>query len=251
MTERVVDVEVNDGVHTITLNSQSNRNALSKALVNQTNRALDDAESDGRVVVLAAVGPSFCAGADLRERSRPQEGPPPRDLFERLSDFPLPVIAVVDGAARAGGIGLVASADIAIGSDRANFAVSEVHRGLIPAVISVLCGERMQTRAMQRYFLTGEPFDAAEAARIGLLTEAVPQADLRERTDDVAASLLRGAPSALRATKDILNPSGADRTRRLEDMKERSKTAFLSPDGQEGIHAFLEKRDPAWVTSPH
>lgn len=238
---------VDQGIHYITFDSQHNRNALSHALVTATHAALDEAEAGGRVVVLGAKGPAFCAGADMRQRTNLDDAtPPPPDLFERLVRYPIPVIAVVNGAVRAGGLGLVAAADIAIGTENASFGVTEVHRGLIPAVISVVCRDIMDRRRMQRYFLTGEPFGADDAVRAGLLTEAVNSADLDDSIAQLTDWFLKGAPNAIRLTKELLSEVDTAWEARMVDMRSRSKAAFEGPDGQEGMRAFLEKRAPAW-----
>lgn len=244
--KEIVTADTTDGIHTITFDSQLNRNALSYDLVRLTHLALDAAESDGRAVVIRAVGPSFCAGADLKERGSSTQQPDQPDLFERLLQFPLPVVAVVQGVARAGGIGLVAAADIAIGTPAANFSFSEVYRGLVPAIVSVVCGEVIERRALQHYFLTGEVFDGVDAARIGLLSECVGEEELATRLDEVTTLLRRGAPLALRTTKSVLAQRGIEWFARLNEMRSLSRSTFASPEGQEGIHAFLEKREPTW-----
>ena len=243
-----VEISEDRGVVTITLNSPANRNALSSALVVEMHRGIDLAEGDGRLIVLRHTGNTFCAGADLKERTQGSSVPPPPDVFERLVNVRVPVLAVVEGAARAGGVGLVAAADIAIGTERANFAVSEVHRGLIPAVISVVCAQRLNFRMMQQYFLTGETFDAAMATAMGLLSEHVPTADLDARVDQLVTLLRRGAPQALAATKLLLRDvTTGDPAEKFEEMKARSRQAFESDDGQEGMRAFLEKRQQRWM----
>lgn len=246
MTDTAVRIERVASSLRITLDSQSNRNALSRALLQGVHDALDLAELSARAVVIDAVGPAFCAGADLKERTSGDASPPPPDLFERLATFPLPVIVVVDGAARAGGLGIVATADIALGTERASFAVSEVHRGLVPAMISVHLGRICTMRSLQRYFLTGEPFGAEEAVQMGLLTERVDDPDARVAA--LLESLERGGPGALEQTKSILGEIGSRPWRdRIDDMAQLSAGAFASAEGQEGMTAFLERRQPSWV----
>lgn len=243
-------VNVSEDRHaiTITLNSPSNRNALSIELVTEVHRALDLAEGSGRLVVMRATGTTFCAGADLKERTASSSGSPPPDVFERLVTLRVPVIAVVEGAARAGGIGLVAAADIAIGTSEADFAVSEVHRGLLPAVISVVCAQRLNFRLMQQYFLTGERFGSATAVSMGLLSEAIDSAEVETRLDEIIQHLRRGAPSALAGTKALIqDTTDRDLSERFVEMRDRSRQAFESVDGQEGMLAFLEKRAPRWM----
>lgn len=246
-----VDITEDRGVVTITLNSPSNRNALSAALVTEMHRGIDIAEDRGRLIVLRANGNAFCAGADLKERTAgsSSDSPPP-DVFERLVNLTVPVLAVVEGAARAGGVGLVAAADVAIGTEDANFAVSEVHRGLLPAVISVVCSQRLNFRMMQQYFLTGEQFDAPVASAMGLLSEFVDSERLEERIETLSNLFRRGAPQALANTKILLRDvTTGDVSEEFEEMKVRSRRAFESGDGQEGMRAFLEKREPSWVSA--
>ena len=158
------------------------------------------------------------------------------------------MICRVNGAARAGGLGLVAAADIAIASERATFAFSEVRIGVVPAVISVPCLRRMPSRAAAEYFLTGEVFDANRAAEIGLLTRAVPAEDLDGETDRYAQMLLRGAPIALAATKDVLRDGPAHSfADGLAAMSELSARFFGSDEAREGMAAFAAKREASWL----
>lgn len=248
---RLVRVETEAGVSTITLDSPHNANALSSRLLAQLNAGLEIAMADEavRVVVLTGAGKVFCSGADLKEASSTPRAAAPlmSGVMRALWDSPKPVICRVNGAARAGGIGLIAAADIAIAADRASFAFSEVRIGVVPAVISVPCLRRMPSRAAAEYFLTGEVFDATRAAEIGLLTKAVAADDLDTETERYARMLLRGAPRALAATKEILRDGQADFAVGLTMMAELSATFFGSDEAREGMAAFAAKRDPAWV----
>lgn len=240
-----------DAIRTITLDSPHNANALSTHLLTKLLADLDEAMADPgvRLVVLTGAGKVFCSGADLKEASTTPTAAAPlmADVLRLMWDSPKPVICRVNGAARAGGIGLVAAADIAIAADRASFAFSEVRVGVVPALISVPCLRRMPSRAAAEYFLTGEVFDAKRAAEIGLLTKAVPGDDLDRETARYADMLLRGAPRALAATKQILRDGQADFAVGLTKMTELSATFFGSDEAREGMAAFAAKRDPAWV----
>lgn len=249
---RLVRGDTVAGVSTITLDSPHNANALSSRLLAQLQAELEQATSDpaARVVVLTGAGKVFCSGADLKEASTTPTAAAPvmGRVVQLLWDSPKPVICRVNGAARAGGIGLVASADIAIATERATFAFSEVRIGVVPAVISVPCLRRMPSRAAAEYFLTGEVFDAERAAEVGLLTKAVAADDLDAETERYAQMLLRGAPRALAATKDVLRNGQADGFGAgLTKMAELSATFFGSDEAREGMAAFAAKRDPAWV----
>jgi methylglutaconyl-CoA hydratase len=251
---RLVRAETAGGVGTITLDSPHNANALSSGLLTQLRAAIEQATADAavRVLVLTGAGKVFCAGADLKEASRTPAAAAPlmADVVRLLWDSSKPVICRVNGAARAGGIGLVTASDIAIATERATFAFSEVRIGVVPAVISVPCLRRMPSRAAAEYFLTGEVFDARRAAEIGLLTKAVPAEGLDAETGRYAQMLLRGGPRALAATKDILKNETRDSfSDGLIKMSGLSAAFFGSDEAREGMAAFAGKRDPAWVTS--
>ena len=243
------------GVATITLDSPANRNALSSGLLNDLHAALAGAlgDTDVRVIVLTGAGPTFCAGADLKEtRTSPGAAPAlfPK-ILQLIWDSSKPVVCRVNGSARAGGIGLVAACDIAVAPQSATFAFSEVRIGATPAIIAVTCLRRMEPRAAAEYFLTGEVFGAARAAEIGLLTRAVPEAGLDEETGRYAGLLLRGAPGALAATKTVLREAGTlPMAEGLARMAVLSADRFASAEAQEGMAAFAEKRDPRWTGRP-
>jgi methylglutaconyl-CoA hydratase len=243
------------GIATITLDSPANRNALSSGLLTELRAALTGALSDPgvRVIVLTGAGPAFCSGADLKEsRTSPSAAP---ELFPKILqliwDGPKPVVCRVNGSARAGGIGLIAACDIAVAAESATFAFSEVRIGVTPAIIAVTCLRRMEPRAAAEYFLTGEAFGAPRAAQIGLLTRAVPETELDEQAGRYAGLLLRGAPGALAATKIVLREAGTlPVAEGLARMARLSADRFASAEGQEGMAAFAERRDPSWAVRP-
>jgi methylglutaconyl-CoA hydratase len=243
------------GIATITLDSPANRNALSSGLLTELRAALTGALSDPgvRVIVLTGAGPAFCSGADLKEsRTNPSAAP---ELFPKILqliwDGPKPVVCRVNGSARAGGIGLIAACDIAVAAESATFAFSEVRIGVTPAIIAVTCLRRMEPRAAAEYFLTGEAFGAPRAAQIGLLTRAVPETELDEQAGRYAGLLLRGAPGALAATKIVLREAGTlPVAEGLARMARLSADRFASAEGQEGMAAFAERRDPSWAVRP-
>jgi methylglutaconyl-CoA hydratase len=239
-------------VVTITLDSPATRNALSSALLAQLREALADALGDPgcRVVVLTGADPAFCSGADLKE-SRTSPGAAPGlfpQVLQLIWDSHKPVVCRVNGSTRAGGIGLVAACDIAVASQSATFAFSEVRIGATPAIIAVPCLRRMEPRAAAEYFLTGETFDARRAAEIGLLTGAVPKIQLDEEIARYADLLLRGAPGALAATKSVLREAGSMPVATgLAQMAELSAARFASEECRHGMAAFAEKRAPSWA----
>ena len=248
----LIRAESAGAILTITLDSEFNANALSTRLLRQLRTALDEAFADPRVrvVVLTGAGRVFCAGADLKEALASPGGAASlmAGVVQAVWHSPKPVICRVNGAARAGGIGLVAASDIAIAAGHATFAFSEVRIGVVPAVISVPCLRRLTPRAAAEYFLTGETFDARRAAEIGLLTRVVPAEDLDAEVARYAAMLLRGAPGALAGTKDVLRDIPAESVADgLARMAELSGAFFGAAEAKEGMAAFAAKRDPAWV----
>ncbi|MBX9394954.1 enoyl-CoA hydratase family protein [Streptomyces sp. TRM72054] len=233
------------GVETLTLDSPANRNALSAALVDELADALADSGKDGdvRAIVLTHTGTTFCAGADLRD-------PPDPDalvgLLRRIVELPKPVVARVTGHVRAGGLGLLAACDIAAASGTATFAFTEVRIGVAPAVISLPLLPRTDPRALARYYLTGERLDAAEAARIGLLTATGDDADAV--LEPILDGLRRSSPQALAETKRLLTAKVLQTfDRDAAELTALSARMFASADAREGMTAFLERRDPPWV----
>ncbi|MEQ8438893.1 MAG: enoyl-CoA hydratase-related protein [Ilumatobacter fluminis] len=241
--------ELADGVATITLDSQHNRNALSSQLIRELAECLDEAESaDARAIALRHEGPAFCAGADLKERSSasgPPDSSPMVDVMRRLMDTGRPTIAAVDGAVRAGGIGLMASCDLVVVDRSVTFALTEVRIGVAAAIISVPILRRVPPGKIAAAMLTGEVFDADEARSIGLVTHV---------SDDVAATVAElcdgiraGAPRAVRETKHLLHRVPTlDRDAAFDEMRALSDELFAGPDAQEGMAAFKEKRRPTW-----
>jgi enoyl-CoA hydratase/carnithine racemase len=248
--ERVVDCDIVDGIATITLDSQHNRNALSRQLLADLHRSLDDAEATGvRAIVLTHRGPAFCAGADLKERasggSAPADSSPFVRALERLMDAACPTIAVVNGAVRAGGIGLMASCDLVVVHDSTTFALTEVRIGVAPAIIAVPILRRVAPSRIAAAMLTGEAFTAETAREIGLVTHV--SSDVVSTVDDLCDGILRGAPAAVAATKRVLHTVPTmERDAAFAAMGALSNELFNGPDAAEGMAAFAEKRLPNW-----
>jgi methylglutaconyl-CoA hydratase len=236
----------------VTLDSPHNRNALSRALVEQLHAALTGAlDDDGvRVVVLTGAGSVFCSGADLKEQ-RAGGAPGAVGLPEVLTlilESAKPVVARVNGAARAGGLGLIAACDLAVGPATATFGFSEVRIGVAPAIIAVPCLRRMDRRAARELFLTGEPFDGVRAQQAGLLDRAVDDGELDAAVDALVQQLGRSAPEAVAVTKQLLRDvPGPHLQEDFRRMTAVSAERFGSAEAREGIAALLEKRDPAWA----
>ncbi|MGB0099883.1 MAG: enoyl-CoA hydratase-related protein, partial [Nocardioides sp.] len=206
----LVHYDVSDQVATITLDSPHNRNALSRQLVTELFEGLERAaaDPDATMVLIAAEGRVFCSGADLSEASTDGMEEGARrivDLQRLILTLDKPVVTRVAGAVRAGGIGIVAASDIVVAADDATFALTEVKLGLAAAIISLTVHARMNPRAAALTTLGGEVFSGADAATYGLVTTAVPAADLDDEVARLCASLVTGAPQGLRESKRILN----------------------------------------------
>jgi methylglutaconyl-CoA hydratase len=249
---------VEGGVARITLASPQNRNALTAALVSELSGHLRAAQADPdvRVVVLTGEGPAFCAGADLKNRgdmgaAGARGGNPLVDILQGMRDGDKPVICAVNGAAFGGGAGLVAAADIAIAADTAHFSFSEVRLGLIPAVISVVVLPKLGEHQTLRLFLTGARFDAEHALAYGLVHRVVPPGALDAAVREEVDAIARGGPIAIREAKRLVRTvarsSEADAYAYAEA---RIAALFASEEAAEGMAAFREKRDPAWVGVP-
>ena len=252
MADEVVHYSVDRAIATITLDSPANRNALSTQLVTELTAHLEAAavDADVRAVVLTHTGTVFCAGADLKEQA--SEGGPEAGtrrmlaLLRTIVESPKPVIGRLDGAVRAGGLGIVGACDIALASSNVSFAFTEVRLGLAPAIISLTTMGRMTERAVSRYYLTGEKFDAAAAAECGLITVATDVLD--EAIEHVCDALRVCSPQGLAETKavttrDVLLTFDD----RAEEMQALSARLFASVEAREGMLAFLQKRPPRWA----
>ncbi|MFE1880360.1 enoyl-CoA hydratase family protein [Streptomyces diastatochromogenes] len=233
------------GVETLSLDATDTRNALSAALVTQLAEALTDCgkDEDVRAVVLTHTGTTFSAGADLRD-------PPDPDalvgLLRQIVELPRPVLARITGHVRAGGLGLLAACDIAAASTTATFAFTEVRIGVAPAVISLPVIPRTDPRALARYYLTGERFTPAEAVHLGLLTTTADDVD--EALAPVLDGLRRSSPQALAETKQLLTARVLETfDRDAAHLTALSARLFSTTQAREGMTAFLERRDAAWV----
>jgi methylglutaconyl-CoA hydratase len=242
-------IERDGQVLRITIARPERRNAFDAALIAELAAAFSDV-GDARVVILAGDGPSFCAGADVDwQRSaidlsydeNVEDAMRLYGMMEAIDGCPAPVVARVQGYALGGGSGVVACCDVAIAGEDAVFGFSEVKLGIIPAVISPFVVPRIGTGASRRYFLTGERFDAETALRIGLVHEVT--GDLDGALDRVVGELLTSGPEAAREAKRLVRerPTGVD----TAHIAARLRT---SPEGQDGLRAFLERRQPGWVT---
>ena len=254
-------IERQGPVGLVTLNRPERHNAFDDALIAELTEALRTLEADDgvRLVVLSGAGKSFSAGADLHWMKRMagfSKDENQRDamqlgtLMNTLAQLRKPTIARVHGAAYGGGVGLVACCDVAVASNAATFSLSEVKLGLIPAVISPYVVSAIGERAARRYFLTGERFDAAEAWRLGLVHElASDDADLDEKVGAIVDAMIACGPVAQREAKELVRAVAARPVTGevIQDTAERIARIRSSPEGREGVGAFLEKRRPAWI----
>ncbi len=262
MNEQTIITHIDDrGRASLTMNRPELHNAFDDAIISDLTdalRQLDD-DPDVRVVVLAASGRSFSSGADLNwmrrmaDYSREQnlaDAEGLAELMRTLDTLSKPTIALVQGAAYGGGVGLVACCDIAIATVQASFCLSEVKLGLIPAVISPYVVAAIGSRAARRYFLSAETFDTGEAHRLGLVHVVVAdQQELAAEAERMVVRLLANGPGAMAAAKNLVAAVAgrhvddaliADTAGRIADQRS-------SPEGREGLSAFLEKRRSAWV----
>jgi methylglutaconyl-CoA hydratase len=252
-------VEKKDGVARVTLNRPDVRNAFDDALISQLKKTFDEIGGDPsvRVMVLAGNGPAFCAGADLNWMRRMatydyndnlRDARALADMLASLDRMPKPTIARVHGPAFAGGTGLVAACDIAVGTAEAKFCFSEAKLGLSPATISPHVIRAIGERAARRYFLTAEVFDAEEAHRIGMLSILTEKLD--ETIDGLLQHVLAGGAEAMKQIKELIRTVSS---RQLDDAlvadtAKRIAEIRVSPEGKEGIASFLEKRKPSWCS---
>jgi enoyl-CoA hydratase/carnithine racemase len=239
-------------VDVFTFDAQHNRNALSLAVME---RLLEDvrrsATGDGRALVLDHVGPVFCAGIDLHERAalgdrRPSHSELLAECLRALWAYPKPLLARVAGTVRGGGMGFVACADVVVAAPDASFAFSEVRVGVAPAVVSAVALAKVPLGALLPFLVTGEPFGAETAQRIGLVTRVAADADLAPELD----AIRRSAPRAVRAAKEVARRlAGTDVDAALRQVEQLSADLFAGDEAREGMAAFSERRPPSWVSS--
>lgn len=259
MSDTTLDIVRAGGIATLTMNRPERHNAFDDALIAELTQALESlaADSATRAVVLAGAGRSFSAGADIGWMRRMagygwddnyRDSRALAHLMHVLDTLPVPTLARVHGAALGGGVGLVACCDIAIAAEAAVFALPEVRLGLIPAAISPYVVNAIGSRQARRYFVTGERFDAATAARLGLVHETVPAGELDDRLAALTAALAGNGPLAMAEAKRLAREVArgpldealrAETARRIADQR-------ASAEGREGLAAFLDKRPPTW-----
>lgn len=249
------------GVAVITLNRPEVHNAFNALVIERLNDILDELRgADGvRVVLLEGAGKNFSAGADLEwmraaadythgdnlEDARALAG-----MLNRLHTLPQPTVALVTGAARGGGVGLIAACDMAIATRDASFAFTEAKLGMIPAIISPFVIRTIGERAARRYFLTAETFDADEAYRLGLVQWIVESKEaMAQESERLVTQIFQNGPNALHAVKDLIQAVAArtDYEGILDNTAHRLADIRATEEAKEGVAAFLEKRKPSWI----
>jgi methylglutaconyl-CoA hydratase len=254
----LVDIDAR-GVATVTLNRPAVRNAFDDRLIADLTATLRRLESDPtvRLLLLTGSGSCFSAGGDLNWMRRMAQYTEAEnfadamrlaELLRILNEFPTPTVARVNGSAYAGGLGLVCCCDVAVSAEEATFAISEVRLGLVPGTISPYVVAAIGARAARRFFLTAEPFTAAEAHRIGLVHGISPLNALDDAVATFVAHLLQGGPQAqARAKRLVADVAGRPVTEAVRQLSARAiAEGRASAEGQEGLAAFFEKRKPAW-----
>lgn len=260
MTYQTIAVEAAGGVATVWLNRPEVRNAFNETAIAEITEAFRFLDEDAtvRVIVLAAKGPAFCAGADLNwmkkmagytyEENQADAGQL-AEMLRVIHGCRKPTIAKVQGDCYAGGMGLVAACGIAVAAENVNFCLSEVKIGLIPATIAPYVIRAMGERAAQRYFTTAERFSAQEARNMGFVHEAVPAEQLDGKLAEILAALTSAGPQAvIQSRKLVQDVAGKPLTSELvADTVDRIASIRASDEGKEGVKAFLEKRKPSWL----
>ena len=250
------------GIARVTLNRPDKHNSFDDELILKLTGTFEQLDRDDsvRVVILAAAGKSFSAGADLdwmkrmagySEQDNLDDARQLAKMLRTLNELSKPTIARVQGAAFGGAVGLVSCCDMAVGTGKASFCLSEVKLGLVPATISPYVVRAIGSRAARRYFLTAERFDAATAKQLSLLSEVVEDAELDNTIEALCTTLLANGPHAMAISKRLASEAG---DQPLSDaLIERTSAEIarvrVSPEGQEGLTAFFERRKPGWATS--
>lgn len=256
-----VELTKTDGVARLLLNRPDKRNALTDDFIREITAAVQDVAADEsvRVLVLAAAGTVFCAGMDLGQMQQRataencealwlEDSRILRDTFKALFELPIPTVAIVQGAAVAGGMGLIASCDLVLPSNNAFFALPEPQRGITAAMVTPLLLHRIATSAANELLLGGIRMTASRAAQVGLCLEPVAPEELATAEENLILSILNGSRAALAQTKQhVIDCAGSGVLAQLDHSVELSALARKTADAREGLQAFLEKRKANWI----
>ena len=257
ITYATLEIKEANSVHTIIMNRPERRNALNQQMIAELTHAMGEAGScTCGVVVLTGAGTAFCSGMDLEnlkslKRQRPEDQRSDAEsmtvMMRRLYEISKPTIAAVNGPAIAGGTGLATLCDFTLAAEHSKFGYTEVKIGFIPAIVSVFLLEMIGEKKAKTLLLSGRIMDAAEALSLGLVTEVVPAEELNARVAALAASLLKNSPESMSAVKKMLSGFAKERLDRdLSRAMRWNEKIRNSADFQEGLQAFLEKREPVW-----
>ena len=257
MEYNTLQLEFTAEIATITLNRPDKRNAISPQMIEEVLAAFDDVEANpARVLILTGAGKAFCSGMDLDAlkalaTQSPAEQREDADrlvrVFQRIWSFPKPTIAAVNGPAIAGGCGMATMCDFTIAVPEAKFGYPEVRIGFLPAVVSVFLVRQIGEKQARDLLLTGKIIEAAEAFRLGLVTQISPPGDVMSAAQALAATLIAASPTSVLMTKKLLVDFAAPEiARELELAAEASAQIRTTRDFQEGLASFLEKRAPRW-----
>ncbi|MGQ9604358.1 MAG: enoyl-CoA hydratase/isomerase family protein [bacterium] len=251
-------IEKKDSVGWVWLNRPDVRNAFDEVMIDEMHKAITDLQYDNQVraVVITGKGSAFCAGADINWMKRMKDFTYEENLKDALAlagllyslyNLPKPTIAAVNGASIGGSNGIVAACDIAIASHRAEFSLSEVRIGLVPACIGPYLVRKIGEGGCRRLFLTGERISADEAFRLGLVNQVVTHENLMGRVDEQISTLIAAGPAALAMCKHLISSIGRMSLEEAKDFTSRMIAELrCSDEAQEGMKAFLEKRLPRW-----
>ncbi len=253
---KTLRLETNGPVLTVTIDRPDVRNAFNEEVIEELHETFSEIPSKVRAVVLTGGGPVFCAGADVQwmkkslncsEEENIIDASSMAAMFRTIDECPRPVIGRINGHALGGGSGLVACCDMVVAVEGALFGFTEVRLGIVPANISTFVLPKIGGRSARRYFLTGERFDAAEAKAIGLIHEVVAPDQLDAKVNDLVNEILRCGPNAVATAKEIIREGLAlPRDEAIDYTVRTIARVRVSPEGQEGLGAFLEKRKPTW-----
>ncbi len=258
MNYTTIQLALEGGIATITLNRPEKRNAVSFQLVDELMSAFDEIEkSSAQVLIITGSGKAFCAGMDLEELKsllgkthdeNVRDSSRMAQMFRRLYEFPKATIAAVNGAAIAGGTGLATMCDFTLAAPEAKFGYTEVRIGFVPAIVSSILVWQVGHKIARDLLLTGRLFDAAEAHRYGLVNEVVSEDKLMSRARELASQVLENSPSSVRATKKLINGFIAKQLDQqiAEAVKDNARIRTTA-DFREGVSSFLEKRKPVWT----
>jgi methylglutaconyl-CoA hydratase len=258
MSYTTIVVADNTLIRTITLHRPESRNAMTPIMQTELIAAMEDAVASGcRVLVLAGAGEAFCSGLDLSVLQAMREDPEAEyradaeriaRLFRTLYELPIPTIAAVHGAAIGGGMGLAMNCDFTLATPAAKFGFPEVRIGFVPALVSAFLALQIKEKRSRDLLLTGRIFDAAEAWRLGLVNDVVPEEELMQRVQALAEVLIANSPQSLKATKQLMTAHNKAWLDSAIDAAIWANTQSReTADFREGVAAFLEKRNPVWT----